>query len=87
MTTLDAMRFMHKNKVCICRPHLRDLKNNRVVTWHIYRVVDSIDEARATIARLELEGMSDLVAISPSETFDISEDLAAKFFRVYYGLH
>lgn len=85
MTTIDGMRFMHKGKICVCRPDLRD-ERNRVVTWHIVRVVDNVEAARAAIVRLELEGMSDLVAISPSETFDISGDLAAKFFRVYYGL-
>lgn len=86
MTTIDGMRFMHSGKICVCRPHLRDLKNNRVLTWHILRVVDDIETARAVLAHFDQDGITDAVAISTSDDVVIQGGMAARFFRVYYRM-
>ncbi len=83
--TIDAMRFMHGGgMICICTPNRRD-NRRRVVTWHCLRVVDSIDAARAVLAHFDKDGITDAVAINPSGTITDSA-MAARFFRVYYGM-
>ena len=82
--TIDAMRFLHPGKICICTPELRN-DGNRVVAWQILRVVDTIDEARVVLARFDQEGIRDAVAINPSGAIT-DPTLAARFIRVYYGL-
>lgn len=84
--TIDAMRSMHSGKICVCRPHLRELKSHRVVTWQILQVVDNIETARAVLAHFDQDGITDAVAISPSKEIVIHSGLAARFFRVYYGM-
>ena len=84
--TVDAMRFLYgEGKICVCRAsNLRD-ERNRVVDWDILRVVDTIDEARAVLARFDQDGIRDTVAINPSGAIT-DPTLAARFIRVYYGL-
>ena len=81
---VDAMRFLHPGKICICTPELRN-DGNRVVAWQILRVVDTIDEASAVLERFDQDGIRDTVAINPSGAIT-DPTLAARFFRVYYGL-
>ena len=83
--TVQALRFLHPNKICICQPTLWG-DNGRVVDWHCVRVVDDIEAARTVIARLELDNWRDLVAIPTSEEITIEGDLTARFCRVYYGM-
>lgn len=56
MTYQDLWRT-HPGKVCICRPFLRDVKTKRVLSWHCLETVDTIQAARATLMRLEADGV------------------------------
>lgn len=85
--TYSDMRRKYPGKVCLCRPHLRDLKSRRVVSWQCLQIADDIAQAREALARLALEEATDEVAIiSTSEEIVIEGDLAARYFRVYYGM-
>lgn len=85
MTYQDLWRE-HPGKVLLCRPFLRDVKTRRVVSWICLGVVDSIEAAREAIGRFELDGVADAVAISTSEEMEIVGDLAARYFRVFFGM-
>ncbi len=81
------LRREHPGKVCLCRPHLRDLKSGgRVLSWKCLQVVNTVDEARAALVRFDLDGVTDAVAISTAEEITITESLAARFFRIYFGM-
>lgn len=84
--TYQDLRREYPEKICICRPHLRDVKSRRVVSWICLGVVDSIEAAREEIERLKLDGVTDSVAISTSEEMEIEGDLAVKYFRVFLGM-
>lgn len=84
--TYKDLRREYPGKVCICRPHLRDVKSRRVVSWSCLGVVDSIEAAREEIERLKLDEVADAVAISTSEEMEIVGDLAARYFRVFLGV-
>ena len=84
MTYQDLMRkYEHSGKVLICCPHLRNAKNQQVVSWLVLHTVDSIEAAREALESLDSE---EAVAISTDESITISDDLAAKFFRISLGL-
>ncbi len=80
------LRREHPGKVCLCRPHLRDAKSHRVLSWICLQVVDGIDAARAALKRLDSEGVTDAAPISTNESITIEGDLAARYFRVYLGM-
>lgn len=80
------LRRGHPGKVCICQPHLRDLKSHRVVSWICLQAVDTVDAARAALERLDLDGVTDAVPVSTDEQIVIEGDLAARYFRVFFGL-
>ena len=84
--TYQDLRREYPEKICICRPHLRDVKSRRVVSWICLGVVDSIEAAQEAIERFELDGVADAVAISTSEEMEIVGGLAAKYFRVFLGM-
>lgn len=84
--TYQDLRREYPEKICICRPHLRDVKSHRVVSWSCLEAVDSIKAAREEIERFELEGVADAVAISTSEEMEIEGNLAVKYFRVFFGM-
>lgn len=84
--TFSTMKFLHPNQVCVCCPAMWDNKCQRVATWFCLLAVSDIDTARAALARLELDGIRNLVAISTSDEVIINGDLATRFFRVYYGM-
>ena len=84
MTYQDLMRkYEHSGKVLICCPHWRDVKTCRVVSWLLVTAVDSVEAAREALESLDLE---EAVAISTTERITISDDLAARYFRVFLGL-
>ena len=84
MTYQDLMRkYEHSGKVLICCPHWRDVKTCRVVSWLLVTAVDSVEAAREALESLDLE---EAVAISTTERITISDDLAARYFRVFFGL-
>lgn len=85
MTYQDLWRT-HPGKVCICRPFLRELKSHRVVSWTCLQAVESIEAARAALDRLTQEGVTDAVPISTTEKMSIHGDLAARYFRVFFGM-
>lgn len=85
MTYQDLCRE-YPGKVCVCRPHLRDLKSRQVVSWICLQAVDTVDAAREAIGRFERDGVTDAVAISASEELVIEGDLAARYFRVFFGM-
>ena len=80
------LRRVHPGKVCICQPHLRDLRSHRVVSWICLQAVDTVDAARAALERLDLDGVTDAVPVSTDEQIVIEGDLAARYFRVFFGL-
>lgn len=82
----QGLRREHPGKVCICRPHLRDLKSHRVVSWICLEAVDTVDDAKAALERFDLDGVTDAVAISTNEAIPIENDLAARYFRVFLGM-
>jgi len=84
--TLQDLRREHPGKVCICRPHLREVKSHRVLSWICLQVVDGIDAARAALKRFDSEGVKDAVPISTNESITSEGDLAARYFRVYWGM-
>ena len=71
------------NTICLCTPHLRDAETQRVLSWEVEELVDTIDEARAALERLDDQGCAGVVPISTSDQIIISERLAARFFRVF----
>ncbi len=81
-----ALKRDHPGKVCICRPHLRDIKSGRVLSWICLQAVDDVDAARAALQRLDLDGVTGAVAISMNEKIPIVGDLAARYFRAYLGM-
>lgn len=84
MTYQDLIRkYEHSGKVLICCPHWRDVKTCRVVSWLLVTAVDSVEAAREALESLDLE---EAVAISTTERITISDDLAARYFRVFFGL-
>ena len=84
MTYQDLMRkYEHSGKVLICCPHWRDVKTCRVVSWLLVTAVDSVEAARKALESLDME---EAVAISTDESITISDDLAARFFRISLGL-
>ena len=85
MTYRDLWRE-HPGKVCICRPFLRDLKTRRVLSWHCIETATTIEAAKAALERLDLEGVTDAVPISTTEKMSIDGDLAARYFRVFFGV-
>lgn len=84
--TLHDLRRRFPEKICICCPHLRDAGNLHVVSWQCLETVDSIDAARGVLERLDREGVTDAVAISTNKEIAIEGDLAALYFRVFFGL-
>lgn len=76
----------YPGKVCVCRPHLREVKRHRVVSWLCLEAVDRIEAARESLARFDQDGMTDAVAISASEELVIEGGLAARYFRVFFGM-
>ncbi len=80
------LRREHPGKVCICRPHLRDVESHRVLSWVCLQAVVDVDAARAALKRLDSEGVTDAVPISTNESITIEGDLAARYFRVYFGM-
>ena len=85
MTFKDLCRE-YQEKVCICRPRFRDAGNNHVLAWDCLETVDDVDAARGVLERLELDGVTDAVAISTTKRLVIDGDLAARYFRVYLGM-
>ena len=81
--TLHDLRHRYPEKICICCPHLRDVKSHHVVSWLCVSAVDSVEAAREALESLDME---EAVAISTTERITISDDLAAKYFRVFLGL-
>ena len=81
--TLHDLRRKYPGKICICSPHLREVGNGRVVSWLCVSAVDSVEAAREALESLDLE---DAVAISTDESITISDDLAARYFRVFFGM-
>ena len=84
--TLHDLRHRYPEKICICCPHLRDVKSCRVVSWLCLTAVDDIEAAREALERLDLDGVTDAVAISTAKSITIEGTLAARYFRVYLGL-
>ena len=46
----------------------------------------SVEAARAALDRLTQEGVTDAVPISTTEKMSIHGDLAARYFRVFFGM-
>ena len=84
MTYQDLWRE-HPGKVCLCRPFLRDAKTRRVLSWHCLETATTIEAARAALDCFALDGVTDAVPISTTEKMSIDGDLAARYFRVFFG--
>ncbi len=84
MTYQDLWRT-HPGKVVVCQPHLRNLSSHQVVSW-LCLEVDTVEDARAALARFEQDGVTDCVLISTDDQIPIEGAEAAKFFRVFLGL-
>lgn len=84
--TFQDLRRQYPGKVCICRPHLRDVKSHRVVSWAFVEATDTVEAARATLERLGRDGVTDTVCVSTSKQITIDEDLAAEYCRVFFGM-
>lgn len=84
--SLKELRREYQNCICICTPRLRDARNHRAVAWQVEELTDTVDEARRALERLDLNGANDAVPISTSEQIVIERDLAARFFRVFFGV-
>ena len=50
------------------------------------QAVDTVDAARAALERLALDGVTDAVPVSTDEQIVFEGDLAARYFRVFFGL-
>jgi len=84
--TLKELWRKFPNTICLCTPHLRDAETQRVLSWEVEELVDTIDETREALQRLDDQGCAGVVVpISTSDQIIISERLAAKFFREYFG--
>lgn len=84
LTYKDLIRkYEHSGKILICCPRWRETKSRRVVSWLLVTAVDSVDAAREALKSLDMEKA---VAISTTERITISDDLAARYFRVFFGL-
>ena len=84
--TISSLRQQYPEKICICRPRLRDAGNLQVVAWECLKVTDDVDAARGVLERLDRDGVTDSVAISTSKQITIDEDLAARYCRVFFGM-
>ena len=84
--TFKDLCCKHPEKVCVCRPHLRDAGSHHVVSWICLEAVDSVEAARGVLERLDLDGVTEAVAISTTERLVIEGDLATQYFRVFFGL-
>lgn len=84
--SLKELRREYPNCICICTPRLRDARNHRAVGWQVEELTDTIDEARRALERLDLDGVADAVPISTAAQIVIERDLAARFFRVFFGI-
>lgn len=80
--TLKELWHEFPNTICLCTPHLRDAETKRVLSWEVEELVDTVDEAREALQRLDDQRV---VPISTSDQIIISERLAARFFRAYFG--
>lgn len=83
--SLKELQRKYPNTICICTPRLR-AENHRAVAWQVEELTDTIDEARRALERLDLDGVADAVPISTSEQTVVERDLAARFFRVFFGI-
>lgn len=83
--TFQDLRRLHQGKICICRPHLRDVKSHRVVSWTCLEVVDGIEAASRVLERLDRDGVTDAVPISTTEQITIKGTLAARYIRISLG--
>lgn len=84
--TYQDLRCDYPDKVCICRPHLRDVKSRRVISWHCLLVVDGIDAASVALQNLALDGVTDAVAISTNENITIDGEMAVRYIQVFFGM-
>lgn len=84
--TFKALKREHPGRVCVCRPHLRDASNNRVVSWICLRTFDNLDAAKAALKRFKQDGVTDAVLISTTTTISIEEELAVDYFMVFLGM-
>lgn len=84
--TLKAMKREHPGRVCICRPHLRDAGNGRVVSWICLQTFDRVDTAREALKSFEQDGVTDAVLISTTNQISIEGDMAARYSRVFLGM-
>lgn len=84
--TIAQMRKMHDGEgVAICIPAKRNEKSGFVESWKLLQLVRQLREIEKTLAYYEAEGFAEAVPISMSDDIEITERLAAKYFRVLYG--
>lgn len=84
--TLKELWHEFPSTICLCTPHLRDAETKRVLSWEVEELVDTVDEAHVALERLDLDGVADAVPISTAAQIVIERDLAARFFRVFFGI-
>ncbi len=84
--TIQDLKDRHPGRVCVCRPHLRDDKSGRVVSWICLQTFASVEDAGYALERFEHQsGVEDAVLISTSGLIPIEGELAAKYYRVFRG--
>lgn len=84
--TIAQMRKQHDGEgVAICIPAKRNENSGFVESWKLLQLVRYLQDVEETLAFYEAEGLAEAVPISMSNDIEITEKLAAKYFRVLFG--
>lgn len=83
--TIAQMRKKYNGEgVAVCIPAKRNENSGFVESWKLLQIVHHVQDVEKTLAYYEAEGLAEAVPISMNDNIEITEKLAAKYYRVLF---
>lgn len=85
MTIAQMKKRYGGSGVAVCVPAMTDAGTGFVKSWRVLQIAGSLQDAAKAVDYYESEGFTGVVPVSMTPDIEITESLAAKYFRTAWG--